>query len=87
MVLSAEVFRPDKPLSPRLDLGRMQRHALSVAAIARALAADAPWAEDAPLAGLLHDVGPYYWHGRLIAGRRLQLFLVQSMLPRLPTDA
>jgi HD-like signal output (HDOD) protein len=35
----------------------MQRHALSVAAIARALAADAPWAEDAFLAGLLHDVG------------------------------
>jgi HD-like signal output (HDOD) protein/ActR/RegA family two-component response regulator len=57
MVLSAEVFRPGKPLSPELDLGQMQRHALSVAAIARALAADAPWAEDAFLAGLLHDVG------------------------------
>jgi HD-like signal output (HDOD) protein/ActR/RegA family two-component response regulator len=57
MVLSAEVFRPGKPLSPGLDLGQMQRHALSVAAIARALAADAPWAEDAFLAGLLHDVG------------------------------
>jgi HD-like signal output (HDOD) protein len=35
MVLSAEVFRPGKPLSPGLDLGQMQRHALSVAAIAR----------------------------------------------------
>lgn len=57
MVLSAELFRPGKPLSPGLDLGQMQRHALSVAAIARALAADAPWAEDAFLAGLLHDVG------------------------------
>ncbi len=57
MVLSAELFRPGKPLSPALDLGQMQRHALSVAAIARSLAADAPWAEDAFLAGLLHDVG------------------------------
>jgi len=57
MVLSAELFRPGKPLSPGLDLGQMQRHALSVAAIARSLAADAPWAEDAFLAGLLHDVG------------------------------
>src|ERR1700730_14047573 len=57
MVLSAEVFRPGKPLSPGLDLGQIQRHALTVAAIARALAADAPWAEEAFLAGLLHDVG------------------------------
>jgi HD-like signal output (HDOD) protein/ActR/RegA family two-component response regulator len=57
IVLSAELFGPGKPLSPGLDLGQMQRHSLSVAAIARALAADAPWAEDAFLAGLLHDVG------------------------------
>jgi HD-like signal output (HDOD) protein len=57
MVLSAELFRPGKPLSPGLDLGQMQRHALSVAAIARSLAGDASWAEDAFLAGLLHDVG------------------------------
>jgi HD-like signal output (HDOD) protein/ActR/RegA family two-component response regulator len=57
MVLSAELFRPGKPLSPGLDLGQLQRHALSVAAIARALAGDAAWAEDAFLAGLLHDVG------------------------------
>ncbi len=57
MVLSAELFRPGKPLSPLLDLGQMQRHSLGVAAIARDLAADAPWAEDAFLAGLLHDVG------------------------------
>jgi HD-like signal output (HDOD) protein/ActR/RegA family two-component response regulator len=57
MVLSTELFRPGKPLSPGLDLGQMQRHALRVAAIARDLAADAPWAEDAFLSGLLHDVG------------------------------
>jgi HD-like signal output (HDOD) protein/ActR/RegA family two-component response regulator len=57
MVLSAELFRPGKALSPGLDLEQMQRHALSVAAIARSLAADNPWAEEAFLAGLLHDVG------------------------------
>jgi HD-like signal output (HDOD) protein/ActR/RegA family two-component response regulator len=57
MVLSAELFRPSKALSSALDLEQMQRHALSVAAIARSLAADNPWAEDAFLAGLLHDVG------------------------------
>ena len=57
MVLSAELFQPGKALSPGLDLGQMQRHALSVAALARALAADAAWADDAFLAGLLHDVG------------------------------
>jgi HD-like signal output (HDOD) protein/ActR/RegA family two-component response regulator len=57
MVLSAELFRPGKALSLGLDLEQMQRHALSVAAIARSLAADNPWAEDAFLAGLLHDIG------------------------------
>jgi HD-like signal output (HDOD) protein/ActR/RegA family two-component response regulator len=57
MVLSAELFQPSKVLSSGLDLEQMQRHALSVAAIARSLAADNPWAEDAFLAGLLHDVG------------------------------
>jgi HD-like signal output (HDOD) protein/ActR/RegA family two-component response regulator len=57
MVLSAELFRPGKALSPGLDLEQMQRHALSVAAIARSLAADNPWAEEAFVAGLLHDVG------------------------------
>jgi HD-like signal output (HDOD) protein len=57
MVLSAELFRPGKALSPGLDLEQMQRHALSVAAIARMLAADNSWAEEAFLAGLLHDVG------------------------------
>ena len=57
MVLSAELFQPGEVLSPGLDLEQMQRHALSVAAITRSLAADNPWAEDAFLAGLLHDVG------------------------------
>jgi HD-like signal output (HDOD) protein/ActR/RegA family two-component response regulator len=57
MVLSAELFKPGKVLCPGLDLGQLQKHALSVAGIARFLAADTPWAEDAFLAGLLHDAG------------------------------
>lgn len=57
MVLSAELFKPGKSLPPSLDLGQLQKHAVSVAGIARFLAADTPWEEDAFLAGLLHDVG------------------------------
>ena len=57
MVLSAELFKPGKALPPGLDLGQLQQHAMSVAVVARSLAADTPWAEDAFLAGLLHDVG------------------------------
>ena len=57
MVLSAELFKPAKTLCAALDLAQLQRHALSVAAIARSLAAETPWADDAFLAGLLHDVG------------------------------
>jgi HD-like signal output (HDOD) protein/ActR/RegA family two-component response regulator len=57
MALSAELFRPGEALSAGLDLGLMQRHALNVGAIARSLAAETNWAEDAFLAGLLHDVG------------------------------
>jgi HD-like signal output (HDOD) protein len=57
MVLSAELFKPGSSLPPGLDLGQLQKHALSVAGIARFLAANTPWAEDAFLAGLLHDVG------------------------------
>jgi HD-like signal output (HDOD) protein/ActR/RegA family two-component response regulator len=57
LVLSAELFKPGKSLCPALDLGQLQRHALRVAGIARFLAAHTAWAEDAFLAGLLHDVG------------------------------
>jgi HD-like signal output (HDOD) protein len=57
MTLSAELFRPGDPLSPALDLDLLQRHALNVGAIARSLAGETNWAEDAFLAGLLHDVG------------------------------
>jgi len=64
MVLSAELFKPGKSLPTSMDLGKLQKHAMSVAGIARFLAADTPWAEDAFLAGLLHDVG-YLLLGRV----------------------
>lgn len=57
LVLSTELFTPASALPAGLDLGLLQRHAFRVAGIARFLAAEAPWTEDAFLAGLLHDVG------------------------------
>lgn len=57
MVLSAELFVSGKTLCAALDLAHLQRHALNVAALARSLAAETSWAEDAFLCGLLHDVG------------------------------
>ena len=57
MVLSAELFDPGNTMCAALDLPQLQRHALSVAALAQSLAADTAWAGDAFLAGLLHDVG------------------------------
>src|SRR5208282_2292843 len=54
---AVELFQPGNTLCAALDLGQLQRHALSVAAVARSLAAETAWAEDAFLSGLLHDVG------------------------------
>jgi HD-like signal output (HDOD) protein/ActR/RegA family two-component response regulator len=73
MVLSAELFKPAKSLSRGLDLGQLQKHALSVAGIARFLAADTPWAEDAYLSGLLHDVG------FLLLGRQFEVKMQQAL--------
>jgi putative nucleotidyltransferase with HDIG domain len=57
IVLSAELFHAGTCSCPGLDLARMQRHSLCVAALARSLAEHTAWADDAFLAGLLHDVG------------------------------
>jgi HD-like signal output (HDOD) protein/ActR/RegA family two-component response regulator len=73
MTLSAELFKPGASLSPGLDLGQLQRHALSVGVIARSLAAGKPWADDAFLAGLLHDVG------FLLLGRQLKEEFQQAL--------
>jgi putative nucleotidyltransferase with HDIG domain len=42
-----------------VDIDKLQSHVQRVAAAARVLAADTPQADDALLAGLLHDIG--YW--------------------------
>jgi len=61
LALSAEVFCA-WPMTAKLagfEPENMQAHARQVAAGAFALAAGQPWAEDALLAGLIHDIG--YW--------------------------
>jgi putative nucleotidyltransferase with HDIG domain len=73
MVLSVELFKPGKALCGGLDLGQLQRHALNVAAVARSLAAETAWAEDAFLAGLLHDIG------FLILGRQHGVEMQQAL--------
>ncbi len=57
LVLSAELFKPGGAICKSLDVQQLQRHALGVGSIARMLAAGRAWAEDAFLAGLLHDIG------------------------------
>jgi putative nucleotidyltransferase with HDIG domain len=60
LAMSVEVFSkwPGGRCSG-LDLGLLQLHAQGVAAAANALAAKTTFADDAMLAGLLHDIG--YW--------------------------
>ena len=57
MVLSAEIFGAGQSVCEALDLSQLQRHALSVAAVVRSLMGNTAQAEEAFLAGLLHDVG------------------------------
>ena len=61
LVLSAEVFSswPVREGSGPLNVERLQSHVQLVASAARALSANTPRADDALLAGLLHDIG--YW--------------------------
>jgi putative nucleotidyltransferase with HDIG domain len=62
LVLSAEVFSSWPSSHPKcaLSIDKLQAHVHQVAAAARALTADTPpKADDALLAGLLHDIG--YW--------------------------
>lgn len=61
LALSAEVFSEwkltDAPAA--FEPEQLQEHARKVASAARALAGKSAWADDALLAGLLHDIG--YW--------------------------
>ena len=61
LVAVAEVFGRQPPAGSKrsVDLEALQAHSLSVAAAAHALAGDLPFANDALLAGMLHDIG--YW--------------------------
>lgn len=61
LALSAEVFCawPKGNAPAGFEPERLQEHAHNVASAARALARGSPWADDALLAGLLHDIG--YW--------------------------
>jgi len=61
LVVAAEVFAqwPRSSDTRSLDLERLQAHSLNVATGAQALARDLPFANDALLAAMLHDIG--YW--------------------------
>jgi putative nucleotidyltransferase with HDIG domain len=76
IVLSAELFSAGQSVCAALNLGQLQRHAFSVAAVARSLSRDIDRAEEAFLAGLLHDVG-FLLLGRLFKDQ-MQLALEAS---------
>jgi len=76
MVLSAELFSTGQSVCAALNLGQLQRHAFSVAAVARSLSRDIDRADEAFLAGLLHDVG-FLLLGRLFKDQ-MQLALEAS---------
>ena len=60
LAMSVEIFSQwPRGSCAGLDLNRLQQHAHTVAAAAGALTAKTPLADEAMLAGLLHDIG--YW--------------------------
>lgn len=61
LVISAEIFSrwPGRDTRCILSIDKLQSHVHQVAAVAHALSATNPQADDALLAGLLHDIG--YW--------------------------
>jgi HD-like signal output (HDOD) protein/ActR/RegA family two-component response regulator len=74
LIASAEVFwQGAEHESAPLRLEELQLHADTVAAAARSLAKDTPYADDAWAAGLLHDVG--YW----VLARERQPELLKSL--------
>jgi HD-like signal output (HDOD) protein len=85
LVLSAELFKTGDSMCAALDLAQLQRHALSVAAIARSLMSETARAEEAFLAGLLHDVG-FLLLGRLFKDK-MQLALEASTAGMALADA
>jgi len=65
VVLAAETLDAFGGSAAAFDMAEFQRHAASVARVASTLERRAPWADDAFMAGLLHDVG------RLVIATRL----------------
>jgi HD-like signal output (HDOD) protein len=61
LALSAEIFSqwPLRGLPGGFDPEELQAHTEAIAAAAYALAGRSPWADDALLAGLMHEIG--YW--------------------------
>lgn len=60
LVLSSEVFQQwPAAIAHEFEPQQLQAHVRDVAAGAYALARETPWAEEALIAGLLHDIG--YW--------------------------
>ncbi|MEO8450554.1 MAG: response regulator [Gemmatimonadota bacterium] len=69
LVLSHEVLRPipSTPDGPQFDVEAEGAHALSVARVARRLVPIGSLAEDASVAGLLHDIGRFLLYAYLPA--------------------
>lgn len=75
LTLTAEVFSSwsQSGVPGSFDFERMQSHVQTVATAAAALARDTPFADDALLAGLLHDIG--YW----VLGAELPVELARAV--------
>lgn len=81
---SPSVFLPWPEAGPmsEIDFGRLQVHSHAMAAGAQALAGEAPWADEALLAGLLHNIG--YWVLAQEAPRELAQTVVLAAQERIP---
>jgi HD-like signal output (HDOD) protein len=80
---SPAVFRPWPEEGPmrEVDFGRLQAHSHAMAAGTQAVAGEAPWADEALLAGLLHNIG--YWVLAQEAPRQLAEAIVVAARERI----
>src|SRR5215469_15123775 len=81
---SPAVFLPWPEEGPmrEVDFGSLQAHSHAMAAGAQALAGAAPWADEALLAGLLHNIG--YWVLAQECPRELAAAVVAAAQERIP---
>lgn len=81
---SPTVFVPWREEGPlrEVDFGALQAHSHAMAAGAQALAAETTWADEALLAGLLHDIG--YWVLAQECPRELSEAIVTAAAERIP---